>query len=193
MVISQWNRLPQEVVTAPSLSQTKEHLNDTLSHKVHFEVIGNWIQWSLGISSHSKIFHDFIASFEGLFLTKWASTLSLTPTVSFKSELVLKLTGSIPAPALKGLDNPWKGSVQKAGVQEGCYSGLKSIPNCNKERAPRAWSRKSNTFHPETAKDIMGGWQEYEYVSANQCINANFISASDYFMKLLPAVAENQK
>lgn len=62
---------------------------------------------------HLKIFHDLIVSCGGLLLTKWASALSLIPMVSFKSKLVLKLTGYIPAPALKGLGNPWKGSVQK--------------------------------------------------------------------------------
>lgn len=167
-MISQWNRLPQEVDTAPSLSETKEHLNDTLSHMVHFEVVGSWMQWPLGISSNSKIFHDFIVSFEGLLLTKWASTFSLTPTVSFKSKLVLKLTGYIPAPALKGLDNPWKGSVQKAGVQKGSFSGLKSMPNCNDERATRAWSWKSNTFHPETAKI---SWEAARCMNMFQQIN----------------------
>lgn len=124
------------------------------------------------------VFHDSTVSCGGLLLTKWASTLSLRPTISCRSKLVLKLTGYNPTPALNGLNNPWKGSVQKAGAQKGSYSGLKSMPNGNEERARRAWSWKSNILHPETAKDIMGGCQEYEYVSANQWINANFISAS---------------
>lgn len=58
-----------------------------------------------------KILHDFTVSCGSLLLTKWASTLSLRPMVSFKSKPVLKLTGYIPAPALKGLDNHWKASV----------------------------------------------------------------------------------
>ena len=33
-VVRHWNRLPREVVTAPSLSEFKEHLDDTLSHMV---------------------------------------------------------------------------------------------------------------------------------------------------------------
>ena len=33
-VVSHWNRLPWEVVTAPSLSEFKEHLDDALSHMV---------------------------------------------------------------------------------------------------------------------------------------------------------------
>ncbi|KAK4827811.1 hypothetical protein QYF61_021803 [Mycteria americana] len=33
-VVGHWNRLPREVVMAPSLSEFKEHLNDTLSHMV---------------------------------------------------------------------------------------------------------------------------------------------------------------
>ncbi|KAK4805631.1 LOW QUALITY PROTEIN: hypothetical protein QYF61_022389 [Mycteria americana] len=33
-VVSHWNRLPREVVTAPGLTVFKEHLDDTLSHMV---------------------------------------------------------------------------------------------------------------------------------------------------------------
>ena len=33
-VVGHWNRLPREVVTAPSLSEFKAHLDDTLSHMV---------------------------------------------------------------------------------------------------------------------------------------------------------------
>ena len=33
-VVSHWNRLPREVVMAPSLSEFKERLDDTLSHMV---------------------------------------------------------------------------------------------------------------------------------------------------------------
>ena len=33
-VVSHWNRLPREVVTAPSLSEFKEHLEDAFSHMV---------------------------------------------------------------------------------------------------------------------------------------------------------------
>ena len=33
-VVGPWNRLPREVVTAPSLSEFKECLDDTLSHMV---------------------------------------------------------------------------------------------------------------------------------------------------------------
>ena len=33
-VVGHWNRLPREVVTAPSLSEFKEHLDDALSHMV---------------------------------------------------------------------------------------------------------------------------------------------------------------
>ena len=33
-VVSHWNRLPGEVVTAPSLSEFKERLDDALSHMV---------------------------------------------------------------------------------------------------------------------------------------------------------------
>jgi len=33
-VVGQWNWLPREVVTALSLSEFKEHLDDTLSHMV---------------------------------------------------------------------------------------------------------------------------------------------------------------
>ena len=33
-VVCHWNRLPREVVTAPSLSECKEHLDDALSHMV---------------------------------------------------------------------------------------------------------------------------------------------------------------
>ena len=33
-VVGHWNRPPREVVTAPSLSEFKEHLDDTLSHMV---------------------------------------------------------------------------------------------------------------------------------------------------------------
>jgi len=33
-VVGHWNRLPKEVVTAPVLSDFKEHLDDTLSHMV---------------------------------------------------------------------------------------------------------------------------------------------------------------
>jgi len=32
--IGHWNRLPREVVTAPTLSEFKEHLDNTLSHMV---------------------------------------------------------------------------------------------------------------------------------------------------------------
>jgi len=35
-VVSHWNRLPSEVVSAPSLQEFKEHLDDTLSHMVYF-------------------------------------------------------------------------------------------------------------------------------------------------------------
>ena len=33
-VVSPWNRLPREVVMAPSLSEFKEHLDDVLSRVV---------------------------------------------------------------------------------------------------------------------------------------------------------------
>jgi len=33
-VVSHWNRLPREMVMAPSLSELKKHLEDTLSHMV---------------------------------------------------------------------------------------------------------------------------------------------------------------
>ena len=33
-VASHWNRLPREVVTAPSLSEFKKHLDDAFSHMV---------------------------------------------------------------------------------------------------------------------------------------------------------------
>ena len=33
-VLSHWNRLPKEVVMAPSLSEFKEHLDNALSHMV---------------------------------------------------------------------------------------------------------------------------------------------------------------
>ena len=33
-VVGHWNRLPREVGTAPSLSELKECLDDTLSHTV---------------------------------------------------------------------------------------------------------------------------------------------------------------
>ena len=33
-VVGDWNRLPGEVVTAPSRSEFKEHLDDALSHMV---------------------------------------------------------------------------------------------------------------------------------------------------------------
>ena len=33
-VVGHWNRLPREVVRAPSLSEFKERLDDTLSHMV---------------------------------------------------------------------------------------------------------------------------------------------------------------
>jgi len=33
-VVSHWNRLPREAVTAPSLSEFKELLNDALRHVV---------------------------------------------------------------------------------------------------------------------------------------------------------------
>ena len=33
-VVGHWNRLPREVVTAPSLSELKEHLDDALSRMV---------------------------------------------------------------------------------------------------------------------------------------------------------------
>ncbi|KFW11355.1 hypothetical protein N327_12217, partial [Fulmarus glacialis] len=33
-VVSHWNRLPREAVTAPSLSEFKERLDDALSHMV---------------------------------------------------------------------------------------------------------------------------------------------------------------
>ena len=33
-VVGHWNRLPRETVTAPSLSEFKERLDDTLSHMV---------------------------------------------------------------------------------------------------------------------------------------------------------------
>ncbi|GAB0210079.1 hypothetical protein GRJ2_003473700 [Grus japonensis] len=33
-VVSHWNRVPREVVMAPSLSDFKEHLDDTLSHMI---------------------------------------------------------------------------------------------------------------------------------------------------------------
>ena len=35
-VVSHWNRLPREVVMAPSLSEFKEHLDNSLSHMVYF-------------------------------------------------------------------------------------------------------------------------------------------------------------
>jgi len=34
MVAGHWNRLPWNVVMAPSLSEFKEHLDDTLSHTI---------------------------------------------------------------------------------------------------------------------------------------------------------------
>lgn len=40
---SQWYRLPLEVFTAPGLSETQEHLNNALTHMVHFEA-GSWIR-----------------------------------------------------------------------------------------------------------------------------------------------------
>ena len=33
-VVGPWNRLPREVVTAPRLSEFKEHLKDALSHMI---------------------------------------------------------------------------------------------------------------------------------------------------------------
>jgi len=33
-VVSNWNRVPREVVTAPSLSEFKEQLDNALSHMV---------------------------------------------------------------------------------------------------------------------------------------------------------------
>ena len=33
-VVGHWNRLPREVVRAPSLSEFKEHLDDALSHMI---------------------------------------------------------------------------------------------------------------------------------------------------------------
>ncbi|KFQ90051.1 hypothetical protein N337_13320, partial [Phoenicopterus ruber ruber] len=33
-VVGHWNRLPREVVTAPNLSEFKEHLDGALSHMV---------------------------------------------------------------------------------------------------------------------------------------------------------------
>ena len=35
-VVGHWNRLPREMVTAPSLSKFKEHLDNALSHMVQF-------------------------------------------------------------------------------------------------------------------------------------------------------------
>ena len=35
-VVAHWNGLPRAVVTAPSLSELKEHLDDALSHMVQF-------------------------------------------------------------------------------------------------------------------------------------------------------------
>ena len=35
-VVSHWNRLPREVVMAPSLSEFREHPDDALSHTVEF-------------------------------------------------------------------------------------------------------------------------------------------------------------
>jgi len=33
-VVSHWNRLPREVIMAPSLSELREHLDDALNHIV---------------------------------------------------------------------------------------------------------------------------------------------------------------
>jgi len=33
-VVGHWNRLPRELVVAPSLSEFKEHVDDALSHVV---------------------------------------------------------------------------------------------------------------------------------------------------------------
>ena len=33
-VVGHWNRLPTQVVTAPNVSELKEHLDDSLSHMV---------------------------------------------------------------------------------------------------------------------------------------------------------------
>ena len=35
-VVSHWTRLPREAVTAPSLSEFKEHLDNALSHVIQF-------------------------------------------------------------------------------------------------------------------------------------------------------------
>ena len=47
-VVGPWNRLPGEVVTAPSLSEFKEHLDDALGHMLQFQVVlreaGSWTQ-----------------------------------------------------------------------------------------------------------------------------------------------------
>lgn len=104
-------------------------------------------------------------------VTKWASTLSLRSRVSLVSNLVPKFTGYNPASALEGLCSPWKGSVEKAGVQKDIYCSLKSMLNCNEKRPSKARSWITNIFPLNTAKDIMRGCQEYEYVPANQWIN----------------------
>jgi len=36
LIRGHWNLLPREVVMAPSLSEFREHLDDTLSHMVQF-------------------------------------------------------------------------------------------------------------------------------------------------------------
>lgn len=35
-VVGHWNRIPGEVVIAPSLAEFKEHLDDAFSHMVYF-------------------------------------------------------------------------------------------------------------------------------------------------------------
>lgn len=88
--------------------------------------------------------------------------VSLIPTVSFKSKLVLELTGYIPAPALKGLDNPWKGSVQKVEFKRTLTVVSSPCQIAMRTGHPEHGHEKATFFHPETAEDIMGDCQDHE-------------------------------
>lgn len=97
-VAKHWNRLPRVPVTAPSLSELKKHLGNTLRHRWdNWGVLcrgRRWTQWSWWIPSNSAYSMIPKSPQEG---SLWQITVSITKGLRPKKGLSLEDTQEKPA------------------------------------------------------------------------------------------------